>query len=136
MKIIAVGKLQTAGMKESFQHYHKQLKHIEVIEIKESTIEKEAIEICKHLKDEKNIVACVIEAPSLDTYTFCQTYENHLNTVYVIGGSLGLDNQIKDIAHQKISFSKMTFPHQLARLILIEQIYRCEKIKQHHPYHK
>jgi 23S rRNA (pseudouridine1915-N3)-methyltransferase len=136
MKIIAVGKLQTAGMKESFQHYHKQLKQIEVIEIKESTIEKEAIEILKHLKDEKHIVACVIESPVLDTHAFCQTFEDHVNTVFVIGGSNGLDNQIKDVAHQHMSFSKMTFPHQLARLILIEQIFRCEKIKQHHPYHK
>lgn len=136
MKIIAVGKLQTAGMKESFQHYHKQLKHIEVIEIKESTIEKEATEILKHIKDEKHIIVCVIEASMLNTHAFCQTFEDHVNTVFVIGGSNGLDNQIKDVAHQQMSFSKMTFPHQLARLILIEQIFRCEKIKQHHPYHK
>lgn len=136
MKIIAVGKLQTAGIKESFQHYHKQLKHIEVIEIKESTLEKESSEIMKYLKDEKHIVACVIETEVLDTLSFCKLYEDHMQTVFVIGGSHGLDQQIKNMAHQHISFSKMTFPHQLARLILIEQIFRCEKIKQNHPYHK
>ena len=136
MKIIAVGKLQTAGLKDSFQHYHKQLKHIDVIEIKESTLEKESLEILKLLKDEKHIIACVIEAAILDTHSFCKVFEDHVETTFVIGGSHGLDDHIKKIAHQQISFSKMTFPHQLARLILIEQIFRCEKIKQNHPYHK
>lgn len=136
MKIIAVGKLQTAGLKESFQHYHKQLKHVEVIEIKESTLEKEAADIMKYIKDDKHIIACVIEADILDTYAFCKVFENQLQTTFIIGGSHGLDDQIKRIADQHISFSKMTFPHQLARLILIEQIFRCEKIKQNHPYHK
>jgi 23S rRNA (pseudouridine1915-N3)-methyltransferase len=136
MKIIAVGKLQTTGLKESFQHYHKQLKHIDVIEIKESTLEKESIEIIKLLKDEKYIIACVIEAAILDTQSFCKVFEDHLEATFVIGGSHGLDDYVKKIAHQHISFSKMTFPHQLARVILIEQIFRCEKIKQNHPYHK
>lgn len=136
MKIIAVGKLQTAGLKETFQHYFKQLKHIEIIEIKESTIEKEAAEILRLIKDEKRIISLEIEGKILDTHDFCQLYEDELSTVFIIGGSHGIDQEVKSKAQHHISFSKMTFPHQLARVLLIEQLFRCDKIKHHHPYHK
>ena len=56
--------------------------------------------------------------------------------VFVIGGSYGLSDQVMERSNQKISFSKMTFPHQLMRLILIEQIYRAYMILKNHPYHK
>jgi len=58
------------------------------------------------------------------------------NITFVIGGSLGLHNDIKSMSGLKLSFSKMTFPHQLMRLILIEQIYRAFKIMKGEPYHK
>ena len=136
MTIIAVGKLQTAGIKASFEHYHKQLKHVKVIEIKESNIQKESLEILKHIKDSNQVIVCAIEGKEVDTYGFCALYQDHLDTVFVVGGSEGLDDSVKAIAKHTLSFSKMTFPHQLARLMLLEQIFRCEKIKQHHPYHK
>ncbi|HBD74178.1 MAG TPA: 23S rRNA (pseudouridine(1915)-N(3))-methyltransferase RlmH [Acholeplasmataceae bacterium] len=136
MTIIAVGKLQTAGIKASFEHYHKQLKHVKVIEIKESNIQKESLEILKHIKDSNQVIVCAIEGKEVDTYGFCALYQDHLDTVFVVGGSEGLDDSVKAIAKHTLSFSKMTFPHQLARLMLMEQIFRCEKIKQHHPYHK
>jgi len=136
MKIIAVGKLQTSGLKETFHHYYKQLKHIDIIEIKESTIEKEAADILRLIKDEKHIITLEIEGNILDTYDFCQLFEDELSTVFIIGGSHGLDQEVKSKAQHHISFSKMTFPHQLARVILIEQLFRCDKIKHHHPYHK
>jgi 23S rRNA (pseudouridine1915-N3)-methyltransferase len=136
MTIIAVGKLQTAGIKASFEHYHKQLKHVKVIEIKESNIQKESLEILKHIKDSNQVIVCAIEGKEVDTYGFCTLYQDHLDTVFVVGGSEGLDDSVKAIANNTLSFSKMTFPHQLARLMLMEQIFRCEKIKQHHPYHK
>ena len=136
MTIIAVGKLQTAGIKASFEHYHKQLKHVKVIEIKESNKQKESLEILKHIKDSNQVIVCAIEGKEVDTYGFCALYQDHLDTVFVVGGSEGLDDNVKTIAKHQLSFSKMTFPHQLARLMLVEQIFRCEKIKQHHPYHK
>ncbi|MGB1097616.1 MAG: 23S rRNA (pseudouridine(1915)-N(3))-methyltransferase RlmH [Acholeplasmataceae bacterium] len=136
MTIIAVGKLQTAGIKASFEHYHKQLKHVKVIEIKESNIQKESLEILKHIKDSNQMIVCAIEGKEVDTYGFCALYQDHLDTVFVVGGSEGLDDRVKAIAKHTLSFSKMTFPHQFARLMLMEQIFRCEKIKQHHPYHK
>ncbi|MGB0202736.1 MAG: 23S rRNA (pseudouridine(1915)-N(3))-methyltransferase RlmH [Acholeplasmataceae bacterium] len=136
MTIIAVGKLQTAGIKASFEHYHKQLKHVKVIEIKESNMQKEALEILKYIKDSNQVIVCAIEGKEVDTHEFCALHENHLDTVFVVGGSQGLNESVKAIAKHQLSFSKMTFPHQLARLMLIEQIFRCEKIKQHHPYHK
>ena len=136
MTIIAVGKLQTAGIKASFEHYHKQLKHVKVIEIKESNIQKESLEILKHIKDSNQVIVCAIEGKEVDTYGFCALYQDHLDTVFVVGGSEGLDDSVKAIAKHQLSFSKMTFPHQLARLMLMEQIFRCEKIKKYHPYHK
>ncbi len=136
MTIIAVGKLQTAGIKASFEHYHKQLKHVKVIEIKESNKQKESLEILKYIKESNQVIVCAIEGKEVDTYGFCALYQDHLDTVFVVGGSEGLDDNVKTIAKHQLSFSKMTFPHQLARLMLVEQIFRCEKIKQHHPYHK
>lgn len=106
MTIIAVGKLQTAGIKASFEHYHKQLKHVKVIEIKESNIQKESLEILKHIKDSNQVIVCAIEGKEVDTYGFCALYQDHLDTVFVVGGSEGLDDSVKAIAKHTLSFSK------------------------------
>jgi 23S rRNA (pseudouridine1915-N3)-methyltransferase len=139
--IIAVGKVTTKGLKESMHHYLKQMKHIDIIEIKESNPSDEAQKIIKYIKPNDHIITLEIDGDLMTSETL-STYiddkQQHIrgNILFIIGGHEGLGNDIKALSNKEISLSKMTFPHQIARLILIEQLYRVYKIQSHHPYHK
>lgn len=141
MTIIAVGKLTTKGIYETINHYLKQMKHIEIIEIKESNIIDEANKIIKNIKPTDHIITLEIEgeiisSEQLSNYLAEKKHSLQGRFVFIIGGHEGLANEIKQLSHKKVSLSKMTFPHQIARLLLIEQLYRVTKIQSHHPYHK
>jgi 23S rRNA (pseudouridine1915-N3)-methyltransferase len=140
MDMICVGKLTTKGYKETFDHYFKQLQKIKVIEIKESDMVFEAKLILKAIDLSAHIVVLAIEGETFDSVGFAesirQKLENGKKIQFIIGGSDGLHESIKSKAHQTLSMSRMTFPHQLARIMLIEQIYRSIKIIENHPYHK
>lgn len=146
IRIIAVGKLNHAYLKEGIAYYQKQIaQKIEWIEVQDepdvSGKDIEGERILSRLKDHDQVVLLAIEGKSVDSVEFSSLL-NHLSTygqgdiVFVIGGSYGVSTQVFERANQKISFSKMTFPHQMMRLILIEQIYRGFMIMKHHPYHK
>lgn len=139
--IIAVGKVTTKGLKESMHHYLKQLKHIDIIEIKESNLSDEAQKIVKQIKPEDHIITLEIDgdfitSESLSSYIEDKQQHTRGNILFIIGGHEGLGDEVKALSHRKMSLSKMTFPHQIARLILIEQLYRAHKIQTRHPYHK
>lgn len=143
IKIIAVGKMKKYS--EEVRNYLKQLSHnIQIIEVKDESTEenivKEEKAILKHLKDDSYVVLLAIKGKMYDSYQFSNKLDNLINTkkevVFIIGGSYGVTNNIELRADELISFSKMTFPHQLMRVILVEQIYRAFKIKENHPYHK
>lgn len=143
IKIIAVGKMKKYS--EEVRNYLKQLSHnIQIIEVKDESTEenivKEEKAILKHLKDDSYVVLLAIKGKMYDSYQFSNKLDNLTNTkkevVFIIGGSYGVTNNIELRADELISFSKMTFPHQLMRVILVEQIYRAFKIKENHPYHK
>ena len=97
--------------------------------------------ILKHIDEGSYVCALAIEGDMLDSVQLSQKI-NKLgisgtsNVTFVIGGSLGLDQRILKRAHCKLSFSPMTFPHQLMRMILLEQIYRSYRIINNEPYHK
>ena len=102
---------------------------------------KEAERMEKYLKEGAYVIALAIEGKQLDSVELSEKLEtlgtsgtSHI--IFVIGGSLGLSDRILKRADYKLSFSKMTFPHQLMRLILSEQIYRSYRIMNHEPYHK
>ena len=103
--------------------------------------EKEAERMEKYLKEGAYVIALAIEGKQLDSVELSQKIDT-LGTsgirhiIFVIGGSLGLAERILKRADYKLSFSKMTFPHQLMRVILSEQIYRSYRIINHEPYHK
>ena len=103
--------------------------------------EKEAERMEKYLKEGAYVIALAIEGKQLDSVELSQKIDS-LGTsgishiIFVIGGSLGLAERILKRADYKLSFSKMTFPHQLMRVILSEQIYRSYRIINHEPYHK
>ncbi len=104
--------------------------------------EKEAERMEKYLKEGAYVIALAIEGKQLDSVELSQKIDTLGNIrhkpyyFFVIGGSLGLAERILKRADYKLSFSKMTFPHQLMRVILSEQIYRSYRIINHEPYHK
>ena len=103
--------------------------------------EKEGKKILSKIKDNSYVIALAIDGKNLSSEELAQTI-NKLgvrgvsNITFVIGGSLGLSDEVLSRADYKLSFSKMTFPHQLMRLILLEQVYRAYRINNGEPYHK
>ena len=150
IKIITVGKLKEKYLIDAIEEYKKRLSKytkLEIIEVKdesnyeeEKNKEKEAESIERYLNDKDYIITLEIEGKELTSIEFANKLDNIFNTnnniTFIIGGSYGLSNIIKDKANYKLSFSKMTFPHQLFRVILLEQIYRAFKINNNESYHK
>lgn len=144
-KIIAVGKIKQPEIISLIENYAKQMKQFQIVEIPdekdETGMEKEGLGILSKLDKDAFVIALAIEGKTFDSREFAE-YMNtvsmhHSSTInFIIGGSYGLSKQVKEKADFLLSFSKMTFPHQLMRLILVEQIYRAEAILKNHPYHK
>ena len=159
ISIISVGKIKEKYLKEAIDEYSKRLSKfctLNIIELNEivakveneasikKTIEGEGKEILAKIEAfTKNnfIFALDIDGTELSTVEFEKKIEEvKLNGVseiiFIIGGSYGLSTEVKKRADFRLSFSKMTFPHQLFRIILLEQIYRAFKIANNEPYHK
>ena len=85
-------------------------------------------------------IALEVTGKAMDSYEFAKIIEqalvNYKTIDFIIGGAFGLDNQLSAAAQTKVSLSKMTMPHMLAKIVLLEQIYRAQTILQNHPYHK
>lgn len=154
--IICVGKIKEKYLKNAIDEYIKRLKRyikLEIIEIQDEKVPEnlsineenmikceEGKKISKHIKDGFTI-ALAIEGKQISSENFAQLIQNHMTNGishinFIIGGSIGLYQNIIDNANYILSFSKMTFPHQLMRVILLEQIYRAERILNNEPYHK
>ncbi len=102
---------------------------------------KEGDKLLRYIKDNAYVIALAIEGKMLTSEELSEKMEQlgvngDSNVVFVIGGSLGLDKRILDRADYKLSFSKMTFPHQMMRMVLLEQVYRGYRIMKGEPYHK
>ncbi|MDA8234358.1 MAG: 23S rRNA (pseudouridine(1915)-N(3))-methyltransferase RlmH [Clostridia bacterium] len=157
IRVIAVGKLKEKYLTEAVKEYLKRLggyAQVEVVEVpdekapeKASPAEedqvrrKEAEGIGRHLRPGAFVVALAIEGKMLSSEELAGFVEDlgvkgRSNVVFIIGGSLGLHESILQKADLKLSFSRMTFPHQLMRVILLEQLYRAFKINRGEPYHK
>jgi 23S rRNA (pseudouridine1915-N3)-methyltransferase len=146
IKIISVGKITQKYLLEGISYYQKQIPiKIEFIEVSDektsSGLEIEKTSILSKIKDSDYLIALAIDGKMVDSFEFSNmldqimTYEQK-DIAFVIGGSYGLSQEILNKANIKISFSKMTFPHQLMKLILVEQIFRGFMILKNHPYHK
>ena len=143
IKIICVGKIKEQFYRDAVNEYMKRLtKYHKVIidEVSDSNIDKEKELILKHIKEKDYIIALDIMGNSLDSIELAsfidRTLINHANITFIIGGSDGIHDDIKKMANYSLSFSKLTFPHQLFRIILLEQIYRSFKILNNESYHK
>lgn len=155
--VVCVGKIKESYFRDGIGEYSKRLSKyckLSVIEVadektpekasehvEELIKEKEAERILKNLKEDSYVIALAIEGKKWDSVTLSNhvsqlMVEGKSNLVFVIGGSLGLHKSVLARADEKMSFSDMTFPHQLMRLILLEQVYRCFRIMSNEPYHK
>ena len=151
IKLICVGKIKEKYLVDGIEEYRKRLKlfcDLEVIELKEvntddinKNIELEGDLILNNIKKTDHVIALSIPGKNISSETFAQMIKDHYtynSTVitFVIGGSNGLDQRVLDRSNYQLSFGKMTFPHQLMRMVLLEQVYRCMMINNNHKYHK
>ena len=156
-QIITVGKLNEKYLKDGIAEYLKRLQRYATVEIVEVADEqtpdgaseaeelqikaKEGQRIQKYIKDDTYLIALAIEGTMFTSEQLAEKIEQlglagKSHITLVIGGSLGLDAGILKRADLLLSFSKLTFPHQLMRLILVEQLYRSYRIIKGEPYHK
>lgn len=150
IKIICLGKIKEKFFVEAIKEYQKRItKYIKItlLELEDAkdvdinyALKHETELIKKHLSPKDNIVILDLAGEEKDSIEFSKFVTNELthksNITFIIGSSNGLSDEIKKLANAKISFSRLTFPHQLFRVILLEQIYRAFKIENNETYHK
>ena len=157
IKIVTVGKLKEKYLKDGIAEYSKRISRFATVEMVELADEKtpdrasdsenekildlEGNRILSKIGDREFVVVLAIEGKTLSSEEFSKQLEqasiNGFSTLtFVIGGSLGLSNEVKQRANLSVSFGRLTLPHQLMRLVLTEQIYRAFTIQQGSPYHK
>ena len=152
--VITVGKIKEKYLEDAIAEYSKRLSRyckLEIIQVADENRASEVVEtqikdkegerILSHIKDTAYVVALAIEGKMISSEELAELIdglgvrgESHIQ--FVIGGSLGLSKKVLERADYKLSFSRMTFPHQLMRVILLEQIYRSYRIVNGEPYHK
>ncbi len=155
--IITVGKIKEKYLKDAIAEYSKRLSKyckLEIIEVADEKTpdqasevvedgirKKEAEKILKYIKDDMYVITLEIAGKMLTSEELAQKIETlgiqgKSNVAFIIGGSIGLGKEVMKRSDYPLSFSKMTFPHQLMRVILLEQIYRSYRIISGEPYHK
>lgn len=155
--VLAVGKIKEKYFTGAIEEYAKRLSRycrLEILEVPDEKTpdgagemlelqirEKEGLRLLQKIPDHAFVVALAIEGKALDSEELAARMERWnvdgiSHVVFVIGGSLGLSPSVLERADYKLSFSRMTFPHQLMRVILLEQVYRSFRIRNHEPYHK
>lgn len=155
--LLTVGKIKEKYLRDGIAEYTKRLSRyckLEIIEVADEKTpdrasaaeelqikETEGARLMKNIKDSDYVIALAIDGRMLDSVELSKKMESlgvqgESSIVFVIGGSLGLSDEVLKRADYKLSFSKMTFPHQLMRMILLEQVYRGYRIMHGEPYHK
>lgn len=155
--LITVGKIKEKYLKDAIAEYSKRLSRyckLEIVEVADEKIpdnasdtvedairDKEGERILKYIKEDAYVITLEIAGKMLTSEEMAEKIEklgvqgtSHI--IFIIGGSIGLGREILKRSDYALSFSKMTFPHQLMRVILLEQIYRSYRIMNHEPYHK
>lgn len=156
IQIICIGKIKEDYLKNAIEEYSKRLSKyckLEILELPDEKIpdklntsltneikQKECSNIIKHLKKSSYNIALDLSGKQLTSEQFSEKIENlsmiNSNITFIIGGSLGLTNELLNCCQEKLCFSKMTFPHQLIRVFLLEQIFRGFKIAHNETYHR
>ena len=150
IKIITVGSIKEKYLKDAIEEYTKRISkytNIKIIEVKDEGLVEpnkaillEEEKILKKINDRDYLITLEIEGKEYNSEEFADKFEKiqleSSNITFIIGGSYGLSQNIKSKSRLHLSFSKMTFPHQLFRVLLLEQIYRAFKINNNESYHK
>lgn len=157
IKILTVGKIKEKYLNDGIAEYAKRLSRYCKLTFCQVTDEKtpdkasdalnqqikeiEGERLIKHIREQDYVIALAIDGKMLDSVELSRLMERlgvegKSSIVFVIGGSLGLSDKVLKRADYKLSFSKMTFPHQLMQMILLEQVYRGYRIMNNEPYHK
>ncbi|MEN9388802.1 MAG: hypothetical protein RLZZ255_1778 [Cyanobacteriota bacterium] len=138
IRILAVGKVRKGWVLEGIATYLKRLPGLQVVELRDAGKVKEAEAVLAALQPGEQLVVMAEEGQTFDSPAFAERLEGSGSErlVFVIGGAEGIDPALKARASWKLSLSPMTFPHELARLLLLEQLYRALSIQQGGPYHK
>ncbi len=137
-KIIAIGKIKKKWIQEGIEMYLKRLPYLEIVEIKDNNKSKEEHTIKEIISKNEILVTLNENGQSLTSKQLATKLLNshNQNITFVIGGASGLPPSLTKFASWQLSLSPLTFPHELARLLLIEQLYRAKTITQGGPYHK
>ena len=143
IKIICVGKLKEKYLTDGVNDYLKRLRKyhkIDLIELTDTNIDNEGTEILKHISNKDYVISLAIKGKELSSEELAdkidKTFISNPNITFIIGGSNGIRQDILNQSNMLLSFSKLTYPHGLFRLILLEQIYRSFKILNNESYHK
>jgi len=157
IRVIAAGKLKEEYFRAACKEYEKRLSayaDVEIIEVKDEAVPENASEaevrkavvtegkrMLEKLRPQDYVIALDLKGISFDSVEMAGILERRMNEgkssiCFLIGGSSGLSEEVLSRAKERWSFSKLTFPHQLARVILLEQVYRSFRILHHEPYHK
>lgn len=157
ISVVCVGKIKEKYFTMGIDEYSKRLSRyckLDIIEVPDEKTpdnaseaeelmikKKEGERILKHIKESAYVIALAIEGKMLTSEELAEKIDKlgiggDSHIVFLIGGSLGLDKTVLDRADYKLSFSKMTFPHQMMRMVLLEQVYRGYRIMKGEPYHK
>lgn len=155
--IVCVGKIKEKFYKDAIAEYSKRLSKyckLNIIEVEdektpdgasdkvcEQILDKEGARMSSHIPEGAYVIALAIEGKKMDSVAFSKKISSlglsgKSHIIFVIGGSLGICDSLKNRADELLSFSDMTFPHQLMRVILLEQVYRGYRIANKEPYHK
>jgi 23S rRNA (pseudouridine1915-N3)-methyltransferase len=137
-RILAVGKVRKRWVQEGVELYLKRLPGLVITELRDSTRDKEAEAIRQALRADEMPVLLMEQGKALSSIAFASRLESlgSERLAFVIGGADGLTDDLKASARWQLSLSPMTFPHELARLLLLEQLYRAQAILQGSPYHR
>ena len=143
IKILCVGKIKENYLKEAIADYQKRISKyhkLEIIEVPDSDISKEEDYLLKNINQKDYIITLEIEGKQIKSLELAKKIDEvfiiNSSITFVIGGSYGLSSKIKELSNFHLSFSLLTFPHGLFRVILLEQIYRAFKILNNESYHK
>mgnify|MGYP003956654931 CR=1 FL=1 len=137
-RLLVVGKIRKEWVKEGIDSYLKRLPGLIITELRASIPQKEAEAIQTQLKGHETLIVLTEEGDLLSSIPFseCLKTFGSKRLVFVIGGANGIAPEVKALAHLRLSLSPLTFPHEIARLLLVEQIYRATTIAQGSPYHR
>lgn len=157
IRVIAVGKIKEKYIRDGINEYLKRLSRycsVEIIEVEDEKTQenltnreidiikdKEGKRILSKISPNSHIISLVIEGKQMSSEELANKIEDLMiegvnDLTFIIGGSLGLSREVIEKSNLKLSFSKMTFPHQLMRMVLLEQIYRSFRIIRGEPYHR